>query len=217
MAARPADLPEAFWDGEKNTVNTAKINELVVRDAANESRRLTLPQKREDVSLDLPPDFKLPEGVDFKWDPKNPQYDKFRDLVVSDGIPQATATKLASLFAEIMVGDQASIQQWEAAEVAKLGANGPARATAVETGIKGLVGDALAAHAKTMTRTAGGVQFLEAVLAKFSTQGATSPQGRRDVPAQQGKVTEEQFATMSPAARLDYTRQFDQTQFQKSA
>lgn len=205
--ARPADLPEAFWDGEKNTVNTAKINELVVRDAANESRRLALPQKPDDVKLDLPPDFKLPEGVDFKFDPARPEYNKFRDLVVSEGISQSTATKLTGLFAELMVGDQAAVQSWEAAEMAKLGANGTARATAVETGMKGLVGEALAGHLKVMTRTAGGVQALEAILAKFSSQGTAPFSQAHRVPGQaNGKVSEEEFQKMGPAARLDYVR-----------
>src|SRR5882724_3824590 len=169
--SRPADLPEAFWDTEKGAVNTAKINEMIVARAADESRRLSLPQKPEDVSLDLPEDFKPPDGIDFKWDPNKPGYNEIRELVVADGIPQATATKLAALFAKIMVGDQASMRAWEAAEVAKLGANGTARATQVEIGMKGLVGEELAAHAKAMTRTAGGIQFLEAVLAKVVSQG----------------------------------------------
>ncbi len=215
--ARPADLPEAFWDAQKNAVNTAKINEMIVANAANESRRLSLPQKSEDVSLDLPKEFKLPQGVDFKFDPAKPEYNKFRELVVAEGISQATATKLTGLFAEIMVGDQASIQAFETAEIAKLGANGPARATAVKTGMTGMIGEALAGHLQVMTRTAGGVQALEAILAKFSSQGAASFSQAHREPGQGGnKVSEEQWATMSPAARLDYSRQFDQSQFQKT-
>lgn len=190
---------------------------MVVRDAANESRRLALPQKAEDVKLDLPPDFRLPEGVDFKFDPAKPEYNKFRDLVVSEGLSQSTATKLTGLFAELMVGDQASIQAWEAAEVAKLGANGPARATAVETGMKGMIGEALAGHLKIMTRTAGGVQALEAILAKFSSQGAAPFSQAHRVPGEAGgKVSDEEYARMSPAAKLDYARGFDQAQFQKA-
>lgn len=215
---RPADLPEAFWDAEKNTVNTAKINEIVVRDAANESRRLALPQKPDDVKLDLPADFKLPTGVDFKFDPTKPEYNKFRELVVAEGLSQSTATKLTGLFAEIMVGDQASMQAFEAAEITKLGANGPARATAVKTAMTALIGEGLSAHLQVMTRTAGGVQALEAIVAKFSSQGvATLSLGGREPPQPAGKVNDEQWNKMSAAERLNYTRQFDQSQFQKSA
>lgn len=190
---------------------------MIVARAADESRRLSLPQKVEDVSLDLPKDFKPPEGVEFKWDPTKPEYNEFREMVVAEGIPQATATKLATLFAKIMVGDQASMKAWEAAEVAKLGANGPARATQVEIGMKGLVGEQLAAHAKAMTRTAGGIQFLEAVLAKVVSQGtATFSQAHREPGQTGGKVSDDAYRAMSPAQRLDYARQFDQTQFQKA-
>jgi hypothetical protein len=217
-ATRPADLPEVFWNAEKNSVDIAKINELVVRDAANESRRLALPQKAEDVSLDLPKDFQLPTGVEFKFDPTKPEYNKFRELVVSEGLSQATATKLTGLFAEIMVGDQASMQQFEAAEVAKLGANGAARATAVKTAMTALIGEPLANHLQLMTRTADGVKAMEAIVAKLSSQGvATFSQGGREPAQAAGKVNDEQWGKMSAAERLNYTRQFDQSQFQKSA
>jgi hypothetical protein len=189
-----------------------------VRDAANESRRLALPQKAEDVKLDLPADFQLPTGVDFKFDPTKPEYNKFRELVVSEGISQDTATKLTGLFAEIMVGDQASMQAFETAEIAKLGANGPARATAVKTAMTALIGEGLASHLQVMTRTAGGVQAMEAIVAKFSSQGVASfSQTGREPPNPQGKVTDEQWAKMPASERLNYTRQFDQSQFQKSA
>lgn len=214
MSARPADLPEALWDTEKNTINTAKINEVLVRDAANESRRLTLPQKPEDVKLDLPADFKPPVGVEFKFDPAKPEYNKFRELVVSEGLSQATATKLTGLFAELMVGDQQSMQAFEAAEVAKLGANGTARQTAVKTGLTGLIGEQLATHLQVTTRTAAGVQALEAVLAKFISQGSASFSQQHREPSQPGnKPTNEQWAKMSAAERMDYTNKTDQSQF----
>lgn len=189
-----------------------------MRDAANESRRLALPQKPEDVKLDLPADFKLPQGVDFKFDPAKPEYNKFRELIVSEGISQATATKLTGLFAEIMVGDQASIQAFEAAEMTKLGANGTARATAVKTGFTGMIGETLANHLQVMTRTAGGVQALEAVLAKFSSQGAAPfSQAHRDPVGNTTKPTEEQWSKMNARERMDYTNNTDQSQFKKSA
>lgn len=211
---RPADFPEAFWDTEKNGPNVAKINEIVVAHAANESRRLSLPQKADDVKLDLPADFQLPQGVEFKFDPAKPEYNKFRELAVSEGLSQDTVTKLTGLFAEIMVGDQASIQQWETAEMTRLGANGPARATAIKTALTGMIGEAKTAHLQTMLRTAGGVEALEAMVAKFSSQGvATFSQGGREPVGSGNKPSEEQWGKMSAAERMDYTNKTDQTKF----
>jgi hypothetical protein len=52
------------------------------------------------------------------------------------------------------------------------------------------------------------VTFAAAVVQSWlNQQGPPGGQG--------GKVTDEQFAKMSPGERLDYARRFDQTQFQQ--
>lgn len=174
--------------------------------AAAESRRLALPAKAEDVKLELPKDFKLPQGVEFNLDPSKPEFAKLQQLAVARGLDHDTVTDLLGVYAETLVGSESEIQTARAAEISKLGANGPARVTALQTFFTGLIGDGKAKAIESMMATAGIVEALESVVAKFSSQGAASFSQAHREPGGGGKVTEEQYAKMSDADRLNYAR-----------
>lgn len=219
--SRPDWLPEKFFDAVKgpNYDEFGKhFNEVATRDAAEQVRRLSLPQKPEEYKLELPKDFKLPVGVEFKFDPAKPEYSKFQQIAVKHGLTQDAVTDLLGTYAETMVGTQQSTEAWKAAEVQKLGANGPARVTAVETFLNGVIGSDKSKQLMSVMVSAGAVEAFESLVGKFSTQGTASfTQAFREPREANGRVSNEQFAKMSGAERLDYTRRFDQTQFQKSA
>lgn len=219
--SRPDWLPEKFFDPVKgpNLDEFGKhFSEIATRDAAEQSRRLTLPQKPEDVKLELPKDFKLPQDVEFKLDPAKPEFAKMQAVAIKHGLTQDAVTELLGVYAETVVGSESSVQAWKQAEIAKLGANGTARVTALQTFFTGLIGAEKAAHLQTMLATAGGVEALESVTAKFSSQGAASfSQAHREPGNANGRLAAEEHSKLSPAAKLDYARQFDQSQFQKSA
>lgn len=216
-SARPTDLPEAFWDAEKNVLNVLKVNEIATRDAAEQIRRASLPTKADDVKVELPKDFPLPQGVEFKIDPTKPEFSKLRELAVKRGLDQDTVSDLIGVYAETQVRDAAGFQTAKNAEIAKLGANGPVRVGAIETFLTGFVGEADAKALGSMMVTANIVTAFEKMVAKFSSQGAAPfSQAHRDV-RPQGRVSEDEYQRMSPAQRLDYTRQFDQSQFQKAS
>ena len=124
---------------------------------------------------------------------------------------------LIGVYAETQVRDQTQFQTAVAAEIAKLGNNGPARVSTIETFLTGFVGEADAKALGSMMVSANIVTAFEKMVAKFSTQGAANFSQQHRVPQQQGRVSEAEYEKMSPAQRLDYTRQFDQAQFQKAS
>lgn len=201
--------PEAFGKHWSD-----KVAPVLVRDAAEQVRRNALPTKPEEVKIELPKEFQLPQGVEFKLDPAKPEFSKLQAAAVKHGLSQDAVTDLVGVYAETLVGSEATIAAAHAAEIAKLGANGPARVTALGTFFDGIG----AGELKGMLVTAGMVQAAEKLVSKFSSQGVHPfTQQHREPPSPQGKVSQAEYDKMSPAARLDYTRQFDQTQFQKSA
>lgn len=181
--------------------------------AADDVRKLSLPQKPEDVKIELPKDFQLPQGVELNIDPAKPEFAKLQAAAVKHGLSQDAVTDLMGVYAETIVGSQATLNAAKAAEVAKLGANGPARVTALETFFNGVVGEAEGKQIAAMLVTAGIVQSMEKLVTKFSSQG-TAPFGQngREPGAGGQKVTEEQWSKMSDAQKLDYTRKFPHTQ-----
>jgi hypothetical protein len=216
--SRPDWLPETFFDASKGPKwdDFGKhFNEIVTRDAAEQSRRLALPTKPEDVKIELPKDFVVPQGLEFKLDATMPEYSKLQAAAVKHGLSAEAVSDLVGVYAETLVGSEATISAAHQAEIAKLGANGPARVTALETFFTGLVGSDGAKQIKGMAVTAGLVQALEAVASKFASQGTASfSQAHREPGPSGQKVSDEVYAKMSDREKLDYAKQFPQSQFQ---
>lgn len=183
---------------------------MLTRDAAEQVRRLALPQKPEDVKIELPKEFKLPEGMEFKFDASKPEFSKLQSAAVKHGFSQDAVTDLVGVYAETLVGSEATLNAAKQAEISKLGANGPARVTALGTFFDGIG----AGEMKGMLVTAGIVQAAEKLVAKFSSQGAASfSQAHREPGGAGTKPTEEQWGKMTPAQRMDYTNSVDQSKF----
>lgn len=197
---------------------SAHFNQILARDAAAQSKVLSLPQTADAYKAELPADFKAPEGVPFSFNEADPLLAQARTIAHELGIPQEGFSKLLGLYAGAQVQTAQQVAAAKNAEVAKLGATGPARIDALDTFFKSYLGEAEGKTLMSRMFTAGDVAVAEKLVAKISNQGgAQFRQTGREPPTQQGKVSEEQFAKMSAAERLDYSRRFDQSQFQKSA
>jgi len=220
-AKRPDWVPESYWDATKNEAKGADFrrafDELSAFKAADESRRLSLPQKPEDYKIALPQDFKPPEGVEMKFNEADPALKSAREAAKEMGLTQDQFSKLLGVYAGNRVTE---LQQFKAAkegEIAKLGTTGPARIDAVLTWAKAFFGEGEAKEFANELWTAGAVQRWEKIIQRVSSQhGSNFSQAHRNVDEPQGKVSEEQFQKMTSAERLDYTRRFDQSQFQSN-
>ncbi len=186
----------------------------MTRDAAEQSRQLALPTKPEDVKIELPKDFQIPQGLEFKIDATKPEFGKLQAAAVKHGLSSEAVSDLFGIYAETMVGSEATLNAAKQAEIAKLGSNGPARVTQLETFFTGLVGADGAAQIKGMMVTAPIVQALEAVTAKFASQGAASFSQAHREPNPGIKVSDEDYAKMNDRQKLEYAKQFPQSQFQ---
>jgi hypothetical protein len=214
---RPDWLPEQFFDaakGPKLDEFGKYYTEVATRDAAEQVRRNALPQKPEDVQIALPKEFQLPQGVEFKFDPAKPEFTKLQAAAVKHGLSQDAVTDLVGVYAETLVSSEATLSAAKNAEIAKLGANGPARVTALSTFFDGIG----APEMKGMLVTAPIVAACERMVAKFASQGVASfSQAHREPGQAGGKVSDEAYRAMTPAQKLDYARQFDQSQFQQKS
>jgi hypothetical protein len=95
-----------------------------------------------------------------------------------------------------------------------LGVNATMRVTALQTWLDGVVGPDIAKHMKAGMFSAKIVEGFEKIANKMSTQGhASFRQDGREPEGQPGRVSEEQWETMSSAERWNYSRGFDQKQF----
>lgn len=215
-AARPEYIPESHWDATANKVRDDKalathFNEILTRDAAEQSRRLSLPTKPEEYKAELPGDFKAPEGVEYKFNADDPLLAQARAIAHESGLSQEKFSKLLAVYAGSQVASQQAVQTARNAEIAKLGATGPAQIDALSTFYKGFLGEAEGKLVMSRIFTAADVTLHNKLVAKITQQGgAAFKGGGREPPPVPGVKSREEIAKMTPAQRLDYNQKFDQ-------
>lgn len=202
--ARPDGIPDKFWDdkaGVKFGDLTGELNRLTAMEAAETVRKGSLPASPADYKIELPADFKPPQGIEFQLDAANPLMAQAKDLMhdISSGkvSGQEAFSKMLGLYAGAQVADQASFQAARDAEIAKLGPTGTSRVTALTTFWKAFLGDDKSGD-QIMSRvlTAGDVAIHEKIVSRLSSQGATPyTQAGRQPPANTGKI--DGYATMT--------------------
>lgn len=183
---------EADWDPAAGKLkDEGKFAERIKADAAfvaaERSRKLTLPQTPEAYKNDLPADFKPPEGSEFRIDEADPLIARYRALAHEAGLDQPTYSKGLGLIAALRVGEAAEMKAAYAAEVAKLGAAGPARVDAVVQWLNAY-GGADAAPLANMFKiapVASTIKAIETIMARVSSQGVApyNSAHRADAPA----------------------------------
>ena len=186
---------------------------LTAAQAAAESRRLSLPQKPDEYPLELPKEFKPPEGVKFELNANDPLWAQAKSWALKNGLSKEAFIEGIGLIAGRDVATEQTIKTARDAEITKLGPTGPARLSAVTTWLKSYLGDAEGTQLASRLFTARDVEIAEKLLQKVTTQGGATYRGNgREPPETPGRLTAEQIAKLSPRERLDYSRQFDQSQ-----
>lgn len=191
-------------------------NEIMTRVSADDVRRNMLPATPESYQVKTSKDFKLPEGAQFTVDANNPLWAQFKTWAHSNHLSQEATEQVVDLLAAYQHGEATTIRTAINAEIAKLGPNGPNRITALQTWFNAKVG---ADDAKLLSQaliTARHVEAFERLVSKDVSGGAAPFSQSHREPAQgNGKVSDEEYAKMTPAQRWNYSRSFDQSKFQR--
>jgi hypothetical protein len=180
---------EKFQVGQYS-VTEAELGELITAKATRDSLAATLPGKPEDYKAELPVDFKVPEGVNFQVDEKNPLLAQARAFAHRYQLPQAAFSELLALDSAQKIESTQRFETWKADQVAKLGPTASARVTAVDTFNRGMLGDKAAAALKSMMVTSDIVQAFEGLMAKFANQGSGSFSSAHRVAADEATVSQ---------------------------
>lgn len=216
-AERPAWAPETVWDGDKGSFKPEAetyFKELTAFKAAEDSRKLTLPTKPEELTLSLPADFKAPEGIEFVPNENDPILPQARAFALKHGLTKDAWSELLALHAAGQVSTTQTINNAKAAEVQKLGVNGTARKTAVDTYLIAELGEDLGKEMSKYTFTAKQIEGFEKLMAKVRTQGnGTFTPQHRDEQAP-GKKTDAEISKMTFTERREYAAKFPQPALQ---
>lgn len=203
-----------FWDAEKGVKAEfgTHYKELVGFKAAEDSRKLTLPGKPEDLALELPSDFVAPQGVEFVPNENDPIVPQAKAFALKHGLTKDAWKELVGLKAAMEIGTKQLIDNAKAAEVQKLGVNGTARVTAVNTFIASIPGVS-GELAKTFSRfnyTAAQVEVIEKVMAHMRNQGVGGYSRAHTEPELPNRLSDAEIEKMSFGERRAYAAKFPQ-------
>jgi hypothetical protein len=210
-------LPESYFDpatGIKPEFWT-HYSEIATRDAQAQIKQTQALRRVEDVKVDLPKDFVVPQGVEFAWKHDAPELAKFKELAVQEGWSQDQASKALGIYASAKLAEQMQFDTALKAEREKLGSNGTNRVTAVQTFLAGHLGEDYSKALMAGLWTAKALEGLELLASKVTSQGAAPFSQQHRAPQEGGaqRVSDEEYNRMTQAQRWEYARSFDQKTF----
>jgi hypothetical protein len=170
-AAPPADGTKKIGDLE---LNESQARDLLARDALEKSKALTRPQTPADYKFSLSPEFKAPQGVEFKLNENDPLVGKYRDFAHRHGFDQNQFSEGLDLIGAMRLEEHQQFAHAKTAELNKLGPNSHARVSAVVQWMASLAGDKARAAVRVLEQApvATTIEALETIMHKYGTQGA---------------------------------------------
>jgi hypothetical protein len=192
------------------TFTAAELQALEERAAAEASRKLTLPQRPEDYRVELPKDFKPPQGVEFVLNPADPLIARAQAWAHRRGLDQDAFSEALSLYAATQTEQLARVNEIAAQERDKIGAAGGQRVDAVAKFLRAAVGnDAAQAFMQTLC-TADQLVGWEKIMQRLSSpHGSTFTHAGRD-PGEPQRVDPKEYDSWSYSQKKDYAQRFQQ-------
>lgn len=191
---------------------------MLVRDAAEQVRRGALPQNAEAYQAKTSPSFQVPQGVEFALDANDPLWPQAKTWAKEVGLSQEQFEKAIDLVAGRDLFNHQQVQTARAREIEKLGPTAASRVDAIETFYKGILGEQAGKLMTSRMFNAADVAMHEKLISKFATQGhASFSAAHREPGGAQGRLSNEEYAKLTPGEKFNYARQFNQAQVQKAS
>jgi hypothetical protein len=177
-APAPAtDAPPASTEKHKigaYEVSESEISEMLARQSAEDMRRATIPPTPGDYKLELPPDTKLPGGLEFRFDGNDPSMVAAKNWAHSKGIDQGTFAEMLALYAGHVAHQENFLAERSRAEIAKVGPLAPQRMDAIRQWVRSEVGDKDSIPVMASIVTSAQLNFMERIQQRVTSQGAAS-------------------------------------------
>jgi hypothetical protein len=175
----PAKTGTAPAPGEKVKIGDFELSgedvaTILQERAARDLRATQIPATVEDYQGVLPDTLKLPAGMEFKVDTSEPAFNDLRAVAKKIGLTQSEFSDILAIHASREMANEAMVRTAAQAELTKLGPNGTMRVTAIDTFVRGLLGDDLGGAMKSAIFTEKHVRGWEAIMKKMGTQGHAS-------------------------------------------
>lgn len=205
---RPEWLPETLWDGDKG-FKKDDFDALVASKAERDSALASVPEKSDGYTVQLPADFKLPDGTQLPEgqsaiDADDPRVLALRDLAHSEKWTQPQFEKVLAFGVNMDINSEKQLQAELNTEVEKLGSRGVERVRAVTSWLSAKLGAENAQSLHHMMYTAQQIESFERLMGLFQGDVRGNPGAGRD--AKPAELSDEEYEKMSPTQKINYAR-----------
>jgi hypothetical protein len=168
----------------EHEVTAEEFAAMMQRQAADDLKRATLPATPEAYKAELPPDTKLPGGLEYKFDASDPSLAAARNWAHAKGLSQGEFSEVLAIYASHVAGQEAALAELSRAEIAKAGPNATQRVDAVGKWITGFMGEKDGTPIRRTIVTDAHLRFYEKVITQLTNQGGASFSQQHRVPAE---------------------------------
>jgi hypothetical protein len=170
----PAGATDTVKLGDRE-YSRVELDGLEARAALEASRKLTKPAEPNGYKADFPPDFKLPEGLEFKINERDPLLAQYRTLAHELDFDQATFSRGLGVVGMVRAQEAIALREAYSAEVKKLGAAAPQRVDACAQFLMAYGGPKAKTLANMfkMAPVADTVEAIEHLMQRVSSQGVS--------------------------------------------
>jgi hypothetical protein len=191
----------------------ADVAALFEQKAANDLRSQRVPADGN-YEPTLPEGLNLPNGVTFTVDQNDPAFLDLKGWAHRVGLDQEQFSQALGIYAAAQAKEQARLNEWRAAEAAKLGSTAASRVDSVYSWLRAHAGgDEFAKPMAQMMVTAKIVEGFEKIMTKFINGSGPSYTTAHKAPGGGERVSDEQWERWSGEEKWAYARQHDQSRF----
>lgn len=186
--ARPEGLPDAYWDDEAG-IKPEAYSRLAELEAAEAARREGFPEDATGYKLEPTEAVLDLNGQPVTFDASDPLAQGMTAVFHKHGVPQAAVSDVLKTFAELEIAGAKANAEAIQAEIAKLGAEHPARVSAVSNKLTAVAGADKARALLDKLSDAASFEALEALVnaAKGpAVAGAPAPVANADLEGLRG-------------------------------
>jgi hypothetical protein len=206
--AAPAGEPQPTTKVGEVELTEEELRGLLERKGLEDSRKLTLPAEPSAYKLELPANFRVPPGIEFAFatnDPvKGPLIEQAKAFAHKAGLDQGQFNTMMGLFAASEINEITTLTAARDAEIAKLGAMGSQRITAIQNFLRGNLGDDLAKTMAAVIVTEKHVRGWEKLMQKMSGGGSSFSHQHREAD-DSPKLSDAQWDSMSYSEKRAYS------------
>jgi hypothetical protein len=190
--------PNAKYKVGSYEFTESEMADLLRFKGEHDLRRAAVPADPNGYTLpvDLPG---MPPGTTWTWDEADPALAAARTWAHQQGLSQEQFAGLVAQYGAIEARKEAGFREAVKAQIEALGTNGTMRITAIDTWLRGTIGEELAKVVRVGLVSAKQVEALELLAKKFASQGAASfsQVGRDNTPKGRGplsSMSDEEYA-----------------------